>query len=475
MTTHAIVELEEGALNVVVGVRTGQTTKITRSLRLPVADLGRETLTSVLRSIGSDALQGAAGVHVVLGERRMQHFASTVPRLAPNEVVQFVVREALRLTGAQTAAEVLVAPRLLHRRSDGKLALGTAAIARSVWEPLRAAFAANNLNVLGLYSMETCLALAAERADGAASAETTAVLECNSGRARFVLCSSGSPVQVRRFLIGGGEGNAAALASQLTMELPRTFDWLRETGQTLPKTLVLGTRVTIDDEMLPMLQGDDLQVLRRARPPVETAADMAQPSLGVAMLLARLGAGQALPSLLAPPSVALPVRARHFVGIAALLAAGFAASWSAVVDGTAMLGDRDERLEVQQETRQLEIEIAARAGTDPSALARLPDDARLQTALALRRPISRLLADVSNAATPQLALEELKFGSAERVIVIGVVAGNSRQEALKALAAFGQRLRQLPFLRTDGQDEIVEVAGQPNRFRFRLGMAWRSS
>ena len=87
MKTHAIVELEEGSLAVTVASRDGGATKVVRSVRLPLPDLGREGLANALRGLGSDVLQGAAGVHVVFGERRIQHFLSTVPKMADRKSV----------------------------------------------------------------------------------------------------------------------------------------------------------------------------------------------------------------------------------------------------------------------------------------------------------------------------------------------------------------------------------------------------
>jgi hypothetical protein len=425
-------------------------------------------LTNTLRSIGSDVLQGAPGVHVVLGERRMQHFASTVPPMSASDVTRFVVREALRLTNQQSPEEVLLTASLLRRGPDGKLVVGATALARSVFAPLREAFAANSLEVLGLYSMETCLAFGARSAGNG----PVALIECNAGRARFVLCDGDSPVQVRRFLIGGGgEANSAAMTTQLAMELPRTFEWLRETNQPLPKTLLLGSRVTLDDSSLEMLQGEELQSVRRAPNVVQVAEDLPVPSFGTALLLERLASKQAVASLLQPPRLVLPMRSSRVVGLAASLAAGLACSWMAVTEGLAAWTLREELAGVAVERDTLAAQLVP-ASVVPVAAPEV--DERLQAALVMRRPISRLLADVSNGAGSDLHIEDCRFASTERIVVSGVVQGESRQQALAAIATFARHLQDIPYVKIGGDEEIAEVPRLKNCFRFKLGMTWRN-
>lgn len=472
MHTHAIVELEEGTLSVVVGERDGATTRVVRSERAPLPDLDRERVAAALRTAAGGALHRTAGAHVVLGERRMQHFVSTLPPMAARDVLGFVTREALRLTNAPSAADLLLTTRFLRRLPDGRLQLATTALARGVFEPIAAAFEHAGLRVLGLHSTENCLASATL----ASFREPVAVLECNAGRARFVLCQDQAPLQVRRFLVGGGDVNASALLTQLVMELPRTLDWLRETGQPLPHWLLLGTRVPVDEESLDMLRGDALQQISRAVPPFDLDPGIPSPSLGAATLLDLVARGISLPSLLAPPRLRLPLGARWLTAALCGAAAGVVCAALAVVDGAAWLATKPERERLERDRTALERSIAA-AGAGPiaaAAAAATAGDRQLDQALSMRRPISRLIAEVSNGAGAGVQLDELRFASIDRVVVAGAAEGASRREALAALARFTERLRALPYVVADGQEEIAEVAGQWNRLRFRLGMAWRN-
>jgi hypothetical protein len=470
MHIHAIVEIEEGALNVVVGVRAGRGARVLRAVRAPLADLGRESVARALRALPGDVLRGAAGVHVILGDRRVQHFASSVPRMPAGEMAAFVTREALRLTGQQQPDEALVAMRLARTLPGRRCTVAAAALPRAVWEPIGAACEESQFRVLGLYASETCIALAAPAKAG----EPVAVLECSAGRARFVLCDGPHPVQVRRFVISGaGEANGAVLATQLAMELPRTFDWLRESGQALPKVLLLGTRVAIDDESLGMLRGEDLQRIERAQPSLAVDEETQRPSLGASMLLLALCRGAPPPSLLAGPRLVLPMGAGRPLAVASALLAGAVLSVSAVVDFQARRSLQWELAQVHAETERVQRQIAESEPPSPPVNEPAADEGLLAAALATRRPVSLLLAQVSNAATASMHLDELRFASADRIVVTGLVGGDSRREALADLAEFGRRLRQIPFLQADGQDEVAEVPGSRNRFRFKLHLAWR--
>jgi hypothetical protein len=457
-------------LSVVVGGREGKRTRVLRSLRFPCQELGREALGNALRAVGSDALAGAGGVHVVLGERRMQHFLSTAPKMSPADVVALVVREASRVTNVPVAGDVLVATRVLSHQPQSRIVLGTTALARSVWAPLAEAFAANGIEVRSLHSMEACLALATP----SAADRRAAVVECNAGRARFVLCNQQCPVQVRRFLIGSGhENNTSALTTQLVMELPRTLDWLRETGQAMPDALVLGMRVTLEEGAIEMLRSEEMQDVTPAVVDIELAPGQVMPSLAVLMLVERLSAGQPLPSLLTPPRVRLPWSRARVLGVATAAAAGLLCSGIGAIEAGAWFDKCYELDEVVVDLDQLATAIGG-TGKPPSAAVG-EEEVRLDEALRLRRPISRLVADVSNAASPGLVLDELRFASTEKLSITGIVQGDSRQDALAAMANFARQLREITYLQSDGQEEINEVRGERNRFRFHLNLSWRNS
>lgn len=474
MTYLTIVELEEGALSITAAKHDGRKGEVLRAVRLPLADLGRDSVAKALRGADGALFEGSKGVHVVLGDRRVQHFVTTAPQLTPADTTAFVVREALRLTGMPAAADVLVSTRLLRTLAGKRIVAAATALARNVWEPIQEAFRQAGIEVLSLHSMESCLALAATAAQPS-TGKQTAVVELNSGRARFVLCDSNAPVRVRRFLVGGGnEAGAEAFSGQLMMELPRTIEWLRETGCPVPHRLVLGTRVAIDDATIAMIRGD-LESVERALVTTSVATSQANPGLGVMKLIECLGAGTEPPSLLQPPRLSLPWGATRWASLIGTAAAGFACTFSAVTD---LQSTTEVRLQVTQSAQQ-HMELQQQLGEIQSTFALPPDttatEASLRSALSMRRPLSRLLAEISNSTNAQLRLEELRFASTERIIVSGLIDSQTRKEALDAFADFTHLIHGLPYLEEAGQEEINEVAGQPGRFRFRLSLAWRNS
>jgi len=470
MKMHAIVELEEGTLNVVVGGRDGGRTRVVRSVRMPLADLTTGSIENALRTVGSDLLQGAQGVHVILGDRRSQHFLSTIPKMPARDAEAFVTREALRLANIQSADDILVTTRLVRQLAGGKLVLGSAALGRSIWEPVRAAFENCNLEVLSLQTMESCLAMATD----AWHAEPVALLECNGARARYVVCVDQTAVTVRRFMIsGGGLQNEATLMTQLAMELPRTMVWLRESGQKLPSRLLIGSRVGLADECLQMLANDEVGELKRAVLEVDCDEDLSTPSMGVGSLLNRLANGANAHSLLDRSSLQLPMGKRHFVTILAAAGVAVLGGYSAVVDGSAWLrtgGERDN-VSAQCADVQSQLEELAQGATQSAVPSNHP---LLTAAMNMRRPVSRLISEVSNSAPAGISLDEIKFASESPIVLSGQVEGASRQQALAAMGEFTKKVHAMPFVMANGQDEMSEVIGRPNRFRFKLSLSWRN-
>jgi len=470
MNHEFVLELEDGACTLSRAVISGGQVRITQVLSLPLTELTRERLGQALAELPEGAIPAGAAVAVVLGERRVQHFVSLVPRMAPADVLAFVEREAIRATGQTQATEVLLSVRLLQVAKDGRIKVACVALPAAVWRPLEAAITARGLRIAGLYSMESCLALAARCTTYA----TSAVLEINAGRGRFVACDGDAPTQVRRFMVGNAaDVGGSALVAQLAMELPRTMDWLLESGRGIPAALILGKRLGIDEADRELLQGD-FRAVQPAVSALQVAGDL-EPGLAVRMLLEQGAKAPRLSSLLAAPELHLPMPAAVRLAAAALGLVGLAGSAFAAMESSAWMDLERQCKAVAESNVQLHQEQSVLIRTLSDQEQSEPGQAKLQSVLKLRRPASRLLADVSLCAGEHLHLEELRFASTERTQLIGVVEGDSRTAALAALAEFVRRMRGLPYLEPQGQEEVGEVPGSQNQFRFKIGLAWRHS
>ena len=131
-------------------------------------------------------------------------------------------------------------------------------------------------------------------------------------------------------------------------------------------------------------------------------------------------------------------------------------------------------IENQAATGQLSEAVVVDAPGAADASHPAPEKDRLQLALSMRRPISKLLMDVSNCADSEIHVEDLKFASTDRVVVTGIVQGDTRQDALKAIARFSRGLGDIAYVQAGGDEEITEVPRLKNCFKFRLGMKWRN-
>lgn len=468
MKTKAILEIEEGWLTLTVADVGCKPMRIRSCLQQKMPEIGRETVANVLQAFAAQTLEGVAGLHVIVGDRRALHVTTTVPPMAADDAVRFLAREVARAGGLQGPDEALMTARLLRVLPEGRLHLGASALPRAAWNPIAAAVEDCGIQVHGLYTMESCLALAAEP-----SAQGVAVLECSAGRARFVACDGDAPALVRRFLVGGGEGSSSAIVGQLAMELPRTLDWVRENGLQTPKAILYGNRMQIDEDGLTMLRGD-LERFEAATLVAHFDDGVAVPGLATLSLLRRLAQAAAPVSLLDEPWLQVPWSRRAVTAFAALAVLGLGMSWFGWQQGREYLGFRDDQRNVDLLVRDVETHIAEAMPAAPGGET-APGTSQLDNALRSRRPVSRLVAEVSNAANDMLHLDALQFAGNERITVTGVVKAANRNAALAALTAFTSRLRGLPYVVADGQDEVAEVGGSGHCLRFKIAMAWRNS
>jgi hypothetical protein len=468
MAVVAVVEVEEGAMALTVAA-VSSSIEIRAAARVAFREPTGAALSAALQSLREHLPPGLTGVHVAVGDRRLQHFVTKAPRLPHGELRGFVRRECRRRGSLTADAEVRAHARVLDRRMGRVLSLGVTAATAAVVEPVADACARSGLSLASLTSIETAIGAALDRE----TAARAAVLDCSAGKARFLLCERGAPTHVRRFLLHGADAapaDAAMLAAQLAMEVPRTLEYLKEQGAEPPQVLLVGPRVAVDDADLGLLQGDVPEV-RRFDPGLAAGTEV--PGLATIGLLRLLRRGRRPPSLTADIDLELPARPlQRLLPFAAVLVGAGAAvlAWQNVPAGLRL---HAERAGVAEERARLEGELAQLAVAAPAGEAASPDQLRLLEILAQRRACSLALQRLCEAVPDGVLLDAIRFAGADRVVVVvvaGTAAGADRLQALTRLGAFAQRLESVPFLQRTGVERI-EDAAPGVRFAFDLG--WR--
>lgn len=468
MTTTAIIELEEGALSITTATVHGRTVQATRSVHVPLPDLEHSTLVSILTSLSADMLRSVRDVHLVLGDRRMHHFRCDVPRMPAAALEDFVQREAMRMTGLPTVADVMVAVAGVHKGPNGTLRIAATALPRAVWDSLRRTFDESGVKVTSLRSLESCLALMAP------STASTAVVECGVGRTRFVLSENRTVCQVRRFIVGSSaNGSSEAIGAQLTLELPRTLEWLRESGNTAPVCMLLGPRAAAGIRAIGM-DMDGLPPVIERRDALADAGQGESP-IACSTLLAALANNSAPASLLEPLRLALPLTGRRVAALAVAAAIAAIGAWSFCGDLARwrLASTRIAQLVTTADEVRHSLQDAQAAGAvafDSTS----HEQARLQQALGRRRPVSLLIADLARACG-KVHLDAVDSGGDDRVGVSGFVTAASRREALEEISRFLREVRALPYLLPTALEDIGELPGLLPGFRFQVGFTWRTS
>ncbi len=472
MKLHALVELEEGGLTVVVAGREGRVPRVVRSTRVPLAALTPEEVASGLLSV-SDHFDGVDGVHVLFGDRRARCFTTKLPASSAPDLLSYIRREAVRRGAGNSVRDLLITAEVVKYHPGRLVSVFATALSEEVWAPFAKAFADSGVNVLGLSVAEESLAAATRAQTG----NVSLVAEVSGGRARFVIADGRSVVQSRRFIVGAGSeyADADAVITQLAMELPRTLEWLREGNMPIPTSVVVGRRLGVPAEDLQVLVGDPITELVEAELKVQVDDNTHEPGLAALSVLDRIIRGEGVPSLLVEPKIKLPLTRGMRIAIATMLAVGFSASATALVNGYQARTHRNAFASYTEELRALNRALDDFSRQLPDGEVMLADENRLEKALQTRRPISRLIADISRNAQADMVIDDLTFASKDAITISGYVEGARRSIALASLATFARGMRALTYIGSQGGEDVRPVEGFSARFHFELVFTWRRS
>ncbi len=470
MAVSAVIEIEEGHLACTLATITRRSIAVSAHMQMPMPECTAANLTNAL-----GALQAQLGpiedVHVLLGDRRVCHFQTKVPELEARELVAFVQRESLRQAGLPPSTEVAGHARLYGRTDAGLRHMGVIAAPKGLIDPIVRGCADAGVRLSSVLSVESAIAGALPRS----LPERVAVVDYAGGKVRFLVYEHRLLSHMRRFLVHGlvsEAGRQELLLGQLTMEIPRTLDFLRDQGCEPPQVLVVSPHVAAGDELLTATEGA-MTTLYPLQPTVRLADGEALPSLATLGLLRRLQEGRPLPTLLDGLQVQQPRRpVRIMLRAASVLAAiGGTILGSAQQLQTEALESEHQRLVQQRGT--LERRLAEHASPAPLVETGDRERERELAILSTRRPVSAAIARITEQVHEYLQLTSIQFLDADRLHVTGIAVAPDRLAALRAVSEFGEAVATVSFLVRSGVEDVREEASRVGCVHFRFEFAWR--
>ena len=441
--------------------------------RVAIGELKRPAVLAALRSLTVGVGVEVTALHVVFGERGMQHFIATAPPLAVDDLRQFVVRECRRLGSLPADVELMGHCWRLPSKRGKQLRIAAICVPRSAWQPIESAIRELGLQVVSLTSTEYAMAAAIP----ARLPVDSAALEISAGKARFVLCEGHAVVQSRRFVLPPGveSGQDSSMVRVLlSMEVPRTLEYLAEVGCVRPEGLLVSHRVCDGDDETADL-AHEIPVCERYVPPATIEGGVNTPGLATFGMLTRLRSSRAaLHTLSSGISVRIPRSPLRVAGAVAAVVVSLAGGGATILGNRAGDEARAARLVAEETLRRLGAELAEKRGSAGSLGVMSAERKRLLEILSTRRPYSLLISMLSNAAPAAVSFESIEFGPADRVSVSGEVAAGDRLLGLERMGEFLDAIRAIPFVASDGREVIRGVEGDGAKIAFVVNLSWCS-
>ena len=460
--THLILEIDDAEIVATLAQRRRSTWLIQAVRRADISGAEGASLALGLRT----ALQGLdiqkALVHLAFSERRFLHFVLEAPRMPRHELDSLILRECRRLAGGDQGTQMIWASRELGRGERGTRH-AVVALTELAWQPMLTALQRGGIEVASVTSLEE----AASRVPAGQVPGRALLLDVNQRRARLLYLEQGAVVQRRRIppAVGAGDADAAAaLATHLALEVPRTIEFFANQGLKAPEAVAISPRFGFDATMTSMVAGE-LPVL--ALPPMPWLLPEGDPPPGLPThgILRALLEGSELSLLSGHPRMRRDLRPS--LAAAILSTTALALGLAGVVqldqrgDSRALeLQSAQRRVaDLQRETERLTAEMDARR---PHQL-----DPELAAIVGTRRPMSLFLARVCEASAVGIGLRELKLSSQTGISVSAQVQGGNRMDALQRMSTFTSALQRLPFLADDrGNMDPQQSAGGAIQFEF---------
>lgn len=471
MQSHVVLEIEEEQLVATIANLSRRNAAIRSCRRVAIDKLGEEDLAKAFRTVLEGENLANAEIHVVLSDRRFQHFHLDLPRVPARQLREIVEREARRRGKLAAEEEVICGHRLTRRLPQGMQRYAVVALPTEAFRPIERALARRDAKATTLTSLPDALARALPRG----LPDRVLVLEITGSKAHIAFCEDAAAVQVRRILLppvlASGEGPLEPIVSHLALEMPRTLDYLESQKLGRPEAMVVGHAMRLPDEYLHMVAADVGDCVPYTTP-YAVPEGCPEPGMGTYGVLQAEVRRQRF-SLIGEWQSPASRRLRRVAGIIvggtvacavwgatelSLEEAAMRAKLEELRSHTATLNERGAP-EGEPATAQ-SGDIAQDSAADLESLGALFDE---------RRPLSLLVAGACNALPESGRFTRMHVESGGAIELSGSIDVPDRVEALRVLAGVVDRLGAIAFT----ADWAETVAERRDGLTFQIRGGWR--
>ena len=87
--------------------------------------------------------------------------------------------------------------------------------------------------------------------------------------------------------------------------------------------------------------------------------------------------------------------------------------------------------------------------------------------------MSLLVSSLASSASENIAFEKISFDTTDRVSLSGRVTADDRLASLMEFTKFIKKVRSIPFLESDGREDIRDAEGSSRDLLFKINLYWR--
>lgn len=468
-TPHILVEIDGDEMAITAAEVCGKTSRVRSSRRDSFVGWGgalHDEVRQAMRDVGF----ASASVHVVMDSKGFAAFELNLPRLKADELTRVVEREARHRLAHGDDAPALVGIGKGRQLPNKLSTYPVVALSSEALTVLNNCIEDPLLRVRKIVRREDALALVL--ADHLPSC--VVCLRRQRGGLQCELVENSTLKSGRRIELDDwtpGEPPSEELLGILKLEIDRTLEYFADLGLTAPEALAIDPSVgltewlssgVVGDHPVVDLHFDDGQHGSELDEPVPPA------TLGLLRHLA--GVAEVIAIEVQPPE---PVVANVHVMAGAIGLLLAVSSAGVVTFGRDLKGAERELGELRRraaELREEQVQLELRGATGDESVG---VDAELHALVLRRRPVSRLVAEVSNLVPRTVFLDDISFDAEDRIRISGTVRSTSRLEAIRVLEGFKASLGGVSFLSLEREEVSYDATEGSQSVTFLIEGRWR--